>query len=1022
MQATPAPSSPPKSPLLKEPPVEAAEYPAPPVNTSSAPFGVLVGLFEKLQAERKHDRRRKLIDAWFTHWRQEKGYDLYPVLRLLLPQKDRDRSVYGLKEKNLAKMYIKLIPLGARDPDAIRLLNWKKPIEGHSAGDFAATLLEVVRKRSSVTEGSLSVDDVNDLLSELAKNTGKQDVQLKIMQRLYNRTTPEEQQWVARIILKDMIISVKETTILSVLHPDAQDLFNICSDLKKVAYELWDPSYRLNAEDKNVQLFHAFAPMLCKRPTRKIEETVREMNGAEFIIEEKLDGERMQLHKRGSEYFYCSRKGKDYTYLYGKDGGTGSLTQHIAKAFDPRVDDIILDGEMLVWDPVSERNLPFGTLKTAALDKSKKEHNPRPCFKVFDLLYLNGQSLLHRTTAFRKKNMRSCLKEVKGRLEFAIEFKAKTAKEVRERMDTVMDSRGEGLVIKHPLSKYILNGRNSDWIKVKPEYMDDMGETVDLLVVAGNYGSGYRSGGVSTLVCAVLDDRREYEDDEDPKYSSFVRIGTGLSFSDYVWIRSKPWKPWDPKNPPAFLQTAKRGQEDKGDVYLNPEDSFIIKIKAAEIIPTDSYHIGYTMRFPRAMRIRDDLSIADCMSASSVLESLRSEKKRKMEGDAGVTKKKRKTVAKKISVLPQYQGPSKKGITVESHIFEGLKFVVMSDPKSRTGEDEKKTLSKLIYANGGTCAQIVAGDHPELFVVYGGKITPYDLKLVIDKDVVDVLKPRWITNSVEAGYPLPMTENYFFHATHNRTEADDYFARDGDDMSPPRALSADAEKDDDDDDMVAPAAPDVKEEEEDPALAEWFKVDDAQVPDTPRWREDADDDDGSATEDDSDNADVAQDPEHDGEDDWMLVAKDEGDGEVGVSDKAAGKRPEVGARSHVKMGESADAAEYDQARIFRHLCFYLDTPANAARHGMQVKPSKHAGDIGTKFDDIARMIAENGGRVADLDEPRLTHVVVDKRDESRRVELLRRTAKPKRRHLVISEYIEACLDEGTLLDEDEFMP
>lgn len=91
--------------------------------------------------------------------------------------------------------------------------------------------------------------------------------------------------------------------------------------------------------------------------------------------------------------------------------------------------------------------------------------------KVFDLLYLNGQSLLHRTTAFRKKNMRNCLKEVKGRLEFAIEFKAKTAKDVRERMDTVMDSRGEGLVIKHPLSKYILNGRNSDWIKVKPEYM-----------------------------------------------------------------------------------------------------------------------------------------------------------------------------------------------------------------------------------------------------------------------------------------------------------------------------------------------------------------------------------------------------------------------------------------------------------------------------------------------------------------------------------------------------------------------
>ena len=48
--------------------------------------------------------------------------------------------------------------------------------------------------------------------------------------------------------------------------------------------------------------------MLCKRPTRKIEESVKEMGGSKFFIEEKLDGERIQLHKRGNEYFYCSRQ------------------------------------------------------------------------------------------------------------------------------------------------------------------------------------------------------------------------------------------------------------------------------------------------------------------------------------------------------------------------------------------------------------------------------------------------------------------------------------------------------------------------------------------------------------------------------------------------------------------------------------------------------------------------------------------------------------------------------------------
>ena len=95
--------------------------------------------------------------------------------------------------------------------------------------------------------------------------------------------------------------------------------------------------------------------MLCKRPTRKIEDSVKEMGGAEFFIEEKLDGERIQLHKRGNEYFYCSRsatisspiteipeieyrKGKDYTYLYGSTVGVGSLTPFIDGAFDSRVD------------------------------------------------------------------------------------------------------------------------------------------------------------------------------------------------------------------------------------------------------------------------------------------------------------------------------------------------------------------------------------------------------------------------------------------------------------------------------------------------------------------------------------------------------------------------------------------------------------------------------------------------------------------------------------------------------------
>jgi len=62
--------------------------------------------------------------------------------------------------------------------------------------------------------------------------------------------------------------------------------------------------------------------------------------------------------------------------------------------------------------------------------------------------------------------MRQYIKEIQGRIEFTTEFKAKSAKDVRQRMDQVMADRGEGLVMKAPNSAYVLNGRTSDWIKV----------------------------------------------------------------------------------------------------------------------------------------------------------------------------------------------------------------------------------------------------------------------------------------------------------------------------------------------------------------------------------------------------------------------------------------------------------------------------------------------------------------------------------------------------------------------------
>lgn len=85
---------------------------------------------------------------------------------------------------------------------------------------------------------------------------------------------------------------------------------------------------------------------------------------------------------------------------------------------------------------------------------------------MFDLLYLNGRSLIRKSTTFRKRNLKSCFTPIPGRIEFLLEFEGKTAKDVRMRMEEVIVARGEGLVLKHPDAEYVLNGRNKDWIKV----------------------------------------------------------------------------------------------------------------------------------------------------------------------------------------------------------------------------------------------------------------------------------------------------------------------------------------------------------------------------------------------------------------------------------------------------------------------------------------------------------------------------------------------------------------------------
>ena len=519
--------------------------------------------------------RRDVIARFISRWRKEVGDDIYPAFRLILPDKDRDRPMYGIKEKVIGKMLVKVMKINKESEDGYNLLNWKLPGQSTAtrmAGDFAGRCYDVLSKRPMRTEpGDMLIEEVNDKLDKLSA-ASKEDEQLPILAEFYRRMNPEELTWLIRIILRQMKVGASERTFFDVWHPDAESLYSISSSLRRVCWELHDPNIRLEGDDRGIGLMQCFQPQLAQFQMQSFDKMIMRMRPTEedpvFWIEEKLDGERMQLHMApddsvpgGRKFGFWSRKAKDYTYLYGNGiyDENGALTRHLKDAFADGVQSLILDGEMVTWDPEQDAPIPFGTLKTAALAEQRNPftNGPRPLLRVFDILYLNGRDLTPYTLRDRRNALQKAIRPVRRRLEIHPYEEATSSAEVEICLRKVVAEASEGLVLKNPRARYRLNERHDDWMKVKPDYMTEFGESLDLIVVGGYYGQGHRGGNLASFLCGLRVDNTQSSQNADlMKCWSFCRVGGGFSAADYQEIRHHTegkWKQWYPTKPPANL-------------------------------------------------------------------------------------------------------------------------------------------------------------------------------------------------------------------------------------------------------------------------------------------------------------------------------------------------------------------------------------------------------------------------------------------------------------------------------------
>ena len=223
---------------------------------------------------------------------------------------------------------------------------------------------------------------------------------------------------------------------------------------------------------------------------------------------------------------------------------------------------------------------------------------------------------------------------------------------------------------------------------------------------------------------------------------------------------AKHWKPFHRKAPPSNILCG----TEKPEVYIEPCNSVIVQVKATEIVPSDMYKTGCTLRFPRIEKIREDKEWYECTSLED-LEQLRGKACGKlasrhlyMGGDDEPQEKKRKAAPKMkkvIGIIEHLKAPNLSNINRVSTVFEDVEFYVMSGTSSHPKPDLENRIAEL----GG---YIVQNPGPDTYCVIAGSEN-IRVKNIISSDKHDVVKPEWLLECFRTRSCVPWQPRFMIH-------------------------------------------------------------------------------------------------------------------------------------------------------------------------------------------------------------------------------------------------------------------
>ncbi len=556
-------------------------------------FQHVVTAFEAIQKTASRNQIMQLLADLFHEATPEEAH-MITYLSLGQVRPTYLGNQFNIAEKTIKKVVLEITQLSTED--------FKRESKEH------ADLGVVLALQAWQVEEQLSLRYVFEQLVKLQtiSGQGSQEERAQFLHHLLRRLTPAGAGFVVRIILGKLRTGFSEMTIIDAfswmlagdksLRKEIEGAYNICADLGLIGYTLKKEGQQ-GLENIHITVGIPILPSLAERlPTSQ---AIVEKLG-HCVAQPKLDGFRLQVHmkKENNQTFvhFYSRNLVDMTHMFPD-------LSHAAKRLS--VESVIFEGEAIVFDESTGAFLPFQETV-----KRKRKHDieevaqqfPLKLF-VFDLLYLNGQSMIEKGHEGRRKAALTFLSpDPINTISLIEEREINTALELEDYFLECIEEGLEGLVVKKMNAHYQPGKRNFNWIKLKrTQESGTLNDTIDAVVLGYYSGRGRRAAlGIGAFLIGVYNKKRDC-------FETIAKVGTGLSDQAFKDLK-KMCDGYAVDHKPFNVICA---SELTPDVWVMPQ--LVWGVIADEITRSPlhtagktSHELGYALRFPRAIGYRED--------------------------------------------------------------------------------------------------------------------------------------------------------------------------------------------------------------------------------------------------------------------------------------------------------------------------------------------------------------------------------------------------------------------------------